>query len=201
MGRRLRIDIFCEDRAHEELLRGLVLRVCAEEGAAGEIAARSATGGHGRALDELQLYQIFARLHSAPDLLVVAIDTNCRSYRDAVREIEAKIDASAFPHHALACPNPHIELWYMADADAFEHVVGVRPASPRPSCGKQTRNELKHALAAAVRSAGHPVLFGGIEFARELAQAMDPFVAGKVDAGLRDFVRDLRAAVRQLTSR
>ena len=70
MGSRLRIDIFCEDRAHEELLRGLVLRVCTEEGAAGEIAARSATGGHGRALDELQLYQRFARLHSAPDLLV-----------------------------------------------------------------------------------------------------------------------------------
>ena len=50
MSDRPRIDLFCEDRAHEELLKHLVLRLCSEEGLVGaRIDVRSARGGHGKA--------------------------------------------------------------------------------------------------------------------------------------------------------
>lgn len=202
MSKRLRIDLFCEDRAHEELVHALLRRLCAREAIQVKIEIRSARGGHGKALQELELYQRVVAVGGlpSPDLLVVAIDTNCRPYSEVAQEIQGKIDHSCFPHYALACPNPHVELWYMADPDAFERVVGAPPRYPQPVCGKQTRNELKRALANSVRSAGHPVVFGGIQFAPELAEAIRPFIAGKVDPGFRHFVRDVRGALRQLRS-
>jgi hypothetical protein len=201
MSERLRIDLFCEDRAHEELLRALVRRLCEQEAIQGQITVRSARGGHGTALRELELYQRVVRegVSPSPDVLVVAIDTNCQSYREAVRGVEARIDHERFPYHAIACPNPHVELWYMADPEAFERVIGVAPPPVRPACGKQGRHALKRALAQSVRAAGHPVVFGGIEYARELAEAMDLFRAGKVDAGFHHFVRDVTGALRRLS--
>jgi len=200
MNRSLRIDLFCEDRAHEELLHNLVRRLCAQEGVEAEIAIRSARGGHGRALRELELYQKAVAVGGVrtPDLLVVAIDTNCRSYRQVVKEVEARIGRQCFPHYAIACPNPHIELWYMADPEAFEAVIGAPPPPLQKECGKETRNTLKKGLADSLKAAGHPVVFGGIQFAPELAQRMDLYSAAKADTGLRHFLRDVTNALRQL---
>ena len=202
MTDRLRVDVFCEDRAHEELIGGLLERICARQQVEVDLAIRSARGGHGKALHEFRLYQDVVRAHGLPypDVLVVAIDTNCRSYHEVVTEIESHIDHTSFPHYALACPNPHIELWYMADATAFEQVVGIKPPKLARECGKASRNTLKRALAECIKAAGHPLLFGGIQFARELAEVMDPFRAGKVDAGLRHFIRDVANALRRLRS-
>jgi len=193
-----RIHLFCEDVAHEEFLRGLLLRLCAQERMEAIIAIRNARGGRGRALSELDLYQALAKSQELPDLLVVGIDTNCSTYAETRDAVEARLDTALFPFHAVACPNPHIELWYMADPVAFERVVGVPPPELVPGCGKEDRNVLKKALAAAIREAGHPVLFGGTQFALEIAQAIDPFRAGKVDAGFRHFVRDVTNALRRL---
>lgn len=53
-------------------------------------------------------------------------------------------------------------------------------------------------LAKAVRDAGHPVTLGGIEFASELATAMDLYRAGKNDRGLGQFLDQARQHIRSL---
>ncbi|MFP4055267.1 MAG: hypothetical protein ACLF0G_00180 [Candidatus Brocadiia bacterium] len=204
MSKRPGIDLFCEDRAHEELLTPLLERCCAEEGLShATVKTRSAIGGHGRALEELQKYQVILRHQGAsvPDLLVVAIDANCTPYSEMTGQIKRKINPELFPHTALACPDPHIERWYLADSAAFEAAVGARPLDVQPGCGKEDRYELKRALAESVRRAGHPPLLGGIEFARDLAAEIDPFRAGKADAAFKHFFDAVRAALRQLSRR
>jgi len=201
MTERPRIDLFCEDRAHEELLRHLLERWCAQEGLPrARIAVRSAKGGHGRALDELGHYQVLTRSRglSVPDLLVVAIDANCAPYSEMVGHINARIDHHLFPHSAIACPDPHIERWYMADPEAFQAAVGARPLDVEPKCGKEHRHELKRALADSIRRAGQSVLLGGVEFAPDLAAAIDPFRAGKTDAAFRHFFDSVVGALRRL---
>lgn len=57
MSRPLVVDLFAEDRAHEEFLIPLIRRVAGQEGFVAEVRVRSARGGHGHALQELDLYQ------------------------------------------------------------------------------------------------------------------------------------------------
>ena len=204
MSDRLRIDLFCEDRAHEELLKHLLDRLCAEEGLAEpRIETRSARGGHGRALDELEKYQLVVRQRglAVPDLLVVAIDANCTPYAEMVQHIESRLQRQLFPYCAIACPDPHTERWYMADEEAFRQLIGVSPPVIEPKCGKEHRGELKRALVSAIRQAGHPVLLSGVEFAAELAAAIHPFRAGKTDSAFKHFLDDVVAALRRLGDR
>jgi hypothetical protein len=51
------IDLFAEDRAHEELLGPLIERLARENGRQAYVHVRSARGGHGRVIQELDLYQ------------------------------------------------------------------------------------------------------------------------------------------------
>ncbi|MBM4033663.1 MAG: hypothetical protein FJ291_18035 [Planctomycetes bacterium] len=200
MSRPARIDVFCEDRAHEEFLKPLLRRTCTEKMVDARIEVRAARGGRARVFDELSTYHAFVRNSGrpVPDLLVVAIDANCSSYATKAREVRGKIDTGLFPHHAVACPDPHIERWYMADAEAFQQVVGVAPLAVQPKCDKQTRNVLKKALVDSVKAAGHPTIFGGIDFAADLVRAMDTFRAGKAEPGLKHFLEEVASALRQL---
>ena len=50
MGKKVVADLFCEDSAHEALLKPLVLRVGREENADTLVRVRAARGGHPRAL-------------------------------------------------------------------------------------------------------------------------------------------------------
>lgn len=203
MSRALRIDVFCEDRAHEAFLKPLLYRICTQEGVQARIEVQSARGGRGRTLQELEGYQLVTRKagHQRPDLHAVAIDANCSSYAAKAREVRDRIDSGLFCHHAVACPDPHVERWYMADAEAFQRVVGVAPPAAQPKCDKQTRNVLKKALVESIRAGGHPATLGGIEFAADLAEAMDPFRAGKAEPALKHFLDEVVSALRQLKAR
>lgn len=88
----------------------------------------------------------------------------------------------------------------MADGEAFLQVIGIQPPTVEAKCDKESRNELKRALASAVRMAGHPAILGGIEFAAELAAAMELFRAAKADTALKHFVEEIVNALRQLKS-
>jgi len=200
MSRALRIDLFCEDRGHEDFLSPLVRRVCKREGLVTRIEVPSARGGRGRVLEELDTYQLLIRKggRPSPDLLIVAIDANCSSYARKVSEIRQRIDVALFPYHAIACPDPHIERWYMADVESFQQVVGVAPPVADARCDKETRNVLKRALVESVRAAGHPAILGGIEFAAELALAIDLFRAGRAEPALKHFIEEVENALRQL---
>jgi hypothetical protein len=202
MGDPITVDLFAEDQAHEEFIKAIVDRLAAEEQKVISLRVRSARSGHGRALGELSLYQraVIEGLAglTRPDLLVVAIDANCKRVAAAKKEITEKIDSSLRNQTVVACPDPHIERWYVADPDSFAQVVGARPKLGRKKC---ERGYYKSILSGTLASAGHPTTLGGIEFAPELVAAMDLHRAGKTERTLKDFVQDARNAIRTIAPR
>lgn len=193
------IDLFVEDHAHEAFLKPLAARMAREEGIAVEVRLRAAKGGHGQAINEFQLYQkllekgIFRQ--TTPSLVVVAIDGNCTTFSAKRKEIVDATRPEFRERVVAACPDPHVERWYLADPDSFHGVVGHRPALGRKKCA---RDHYKQVLASAVRQGGHPPTLGGIEFAPELVAVMDLYRAGRNDRSLGAFVDELRARLRRL---
>jgi hypothetical protein len=199
MSRSLATVIFAEDAAHEVFLVPFVTRLASEEGASVEVRVRSAVGGHGRALSEFDLFQktLSQRPSLVPDLVVVCIDANCKRYNQAHREIMDHATPGLRERMIIACPDPHIERWYMADSEGFALTVGATPPTRERKCG---RDSYKALLRNTIRQAGHLAPLGGIEFAAELVEQMDLFRAGKSDKSLKAFTDELKSALTRLVS-
>jgi len=60
---------------------------------------------------------------SWPDLLVVAIDSNCRVFNACRSEVEDAVKDAPIPR-ILAIPDPHIERWLLLDSAAFKSALG-----------------------------------------------------------------------------
>jgi hypothetical protein len=193
------VDLFVEDRAHEEFLKAMLVRLAHEREKEVTVRVRSARGGHGRALEELSLYQKSALKllsgRTVPDLLVVAIDANCASFNKSRKDIEEKIDPPFKDRVIVACPDPHIERWYLADPDSFTQVVGVRPKVGKKKC---ERGRYKALLSNAIVDGGHPPTLWGIEFAREIVEEMDLYRAGKIEKSLKHFLDQATARLQTL---
>lgn len=191
------IDLFVEDHAHEALLVPLIRRIASEEGVDVVLRVRSARGGHGRAIEEFRVYQRLlekgAILNSPPALIVVGIDGNCVTFAKKRCEIQGATQTAFRDRAVAACPDPHIERWFLADPESFHEVVGHRPTVGSKKCA---RDHYKQLLGQAVRDGGHPTTLGGIEFADELVDRMDLYRAGKADGSFKAFVEDLRAKLR-----
>lgn len=197
MSSAVTLDVFVEDRAHEAFLVAMVHRISREEEVQVVPRVRSARGGHSRAIAELKLYQEVVDKGVAgftlPDLLLAGIDGNCSTFAKARKAIQEAIHAPFFDRLVVACPDPHVERWYLSDPDSFKEVVGRRPTLGKKKC---QRDWYKSALANAVRQAGHPATLGGIEFAQELVEAMDLYRAGKNDRSLKSFLEELRGGLK-----
>jgi len=192
------IDLFVEDRAHEEFLKAMISRLSAEERRETVIRVRSARGGRGRVLEEFELYQEAVRrgLSSIPDILVVAVDANCASFHETLKSLASRLKEGFEGRAVYACPDPHVERWYMADPESFAEVVGAEPPRERRKC---ERDRYKRHLVEAIRKGGHTPTLGGVEFAIELAQKMDLYRAGKNEPSLKAFVESLRRMLRLLS--
>lgn len=98
---RVLVDLFAEDRAHEEVLKPLLTRIANQEGRQVSVRVRAARGGHARAIEEFRLYQrlLLSQAIDAgtPELVVVAIDGNCTSWKKKQDEIRAVTCARAMP--------------------------------------------------------------------------------------------------------
>ena len=189
------VGIFVEDQAHKRLLLPLIQRLAREEKVTVRPHVYSATGGHSRVMDEFRLHQrLLERAHM--DFLVVAIDGNC-DWTKARQRIEGATDESFAERVVVACPDPHIEHWYLVDSAAFKAVVGSEPHMKKEKCA---RDYCKQILSDMVRAAGHPSILGGLEFAEELAEEMNFFRAGKRSPSLKAFVDDCRSKLQLLGS-
>ena len=191
------VDLFVEDVAHEVFVDALVARIAREERVPVRVQARSARGGHPRALAEFGAYQTLvergALADRVPDLVVVVIDGNCSPARKKREEIRKAARPRLLERLVTGSPNPHVERWFLADPDSFHTVVGHRPVVGR---GKCERAHYKRLLADAIRQGKQPATLGGIEFAAELVEAMNLYRAGRSDSSLKSFVDDLRGRFR-----
>jgi len=195
------VDIFAEDLAHEALIKPLVVRLASESQVDVEVRVISARGGHPRVKEELAVYRTVVErglLDRVPDLIVVVIDGNCTGYHRARMVLEQAAGTTLMSKGVIACPDPHVERWYMADPPSFKTVVGTQPRLGKKKCD---RNKYKQMLAKSLADGGHPPTLGGTEFAPELIAAMDLYRAGKNEKSLKHFTDDLRAALHILSQR
>ncbi len=196
-----RVDLFVEDHAHEAFVGAVVKRLAKEAGLEVATQVRCGRGGHGRVLSELKHCQAMVKAGAIgaelPDLFVVAIDANCTPVNEARRQINEALDEAFQEHTVIACPDPHIERWFLADPDTFMKVVGYRPTVRRGKCERDLYKQmLKDACIKG--QGGNLLTLGGIEFADELVTNMDFFKAGKHDPSLGAFVGDLHQALIRL---
>lgn len=186
------IDLFCEDRAHEALLKPLVSRIGIEAKCDLSVRVRNARGGRPRVMKEFQNYQRVAPVvsNSDADVVVVAIDGNCSKFAKARDDVRKLANPMVADRLIVASPDPHIERWYMADPQAVSEALGCAPPNLKQKC---ERGYYKEVLRNLIASSGRMSLLGGTETASDLIDRMDLYRAGKNDASFKAFLGDLKA--------
>ena len=184
------IVLFCEDSAHEIIIKTLVLRMAREEDVRVQLDWRTTRGGHGNVRREFLdfIVDLKKQAEKLPDLIVVATDSNCKGMADRGQEFK-NIDLldPALPI-ALALPNPHIERWLLLDGEAFRKVCGKGCNAPDQKCD---RDRYKKLLAEAVWAAGRQPTLGGLEWAEDIIEHMNMKRAQNADEAFRLFTRQL----------
>jgi hypothetical protein len=186
-----RIILFVEDFAHEVLLKTLIQRLADLQNISiGKPEIRSARGGHGRVLNELDQYlrDVQRGRQSVPDLLVVGTDSNCKGLLKRRQEVEDVVAKYRLPF-VCAIPDPHIERWLLLDSAAFKAVLGKGCDAPDQKC---ERDRYKHLLINAIRNAGVTPLLGGIEHAEDIVNEMNLARVEKNDESFGKFLKALR---------
>ncbi|HRI07835.1 MAG TPA: hypothetical protein PKW35_08465 [Nannocystaceae bacterium] len=190
--KRLVIDLFCEDRGHEQFARAMLRRLADEDGLRPpEINPGTIRGGHGRAIEELRLWQRMGR--GRGDLLVVLIDANGEGWHQQRANVEAAVMPVRRNALVIGCPDPHIEAWIAADLDAVHRVLGVRL---QPPTGRKVN--YKAWLGTALMASGVHGLTDPADVALDVIPQLDLFRAGKASASLRDFIDTARSALRSV---
>jgi hypothetical protein len=191
----LRVELFCEDSAHESCARALVTRIARESER--EVAIRTATASSGipRLKQELRAFQsVVTRRAGAPHLLIVLVDANADGPSARRSEIKSVLDDAVFPEVVIGTPNPCVERWLLADPVSFSKTFGVQPEIGAAN----VRHAWKDRLVRALEAADEIVVQGGGEFAEEIIEPMDFYRAGKSDSTIQTFTNDLRAALRRI---
>ncbi len=183
------ITIFVEDYGHETVIKAIVARLSIDKDVPVKQVIRSARGGHGKVVAELKTYlRAFDQGRvNVPDLLIVATDANCKGYTERKREIDDVIGRLK-DITVCAVPDPHIERWLLLDSSAFKAVLGKGCDAPDQKC---SRDRYKKVLIDALRSAGVSPLFGGIEHAEDIINAMD-LVKMEQDPSFGKFLKELK---------
>jgi hypothetical protein len=200
MADRPRVDLYCEDRGHEQFARALLERFGRELGQRPDIRTASGRGGHGQAITEFKAWQRLVAVRRGigfeiPDLLVLIVDSNCASWTQVRRDLEESVDGGIFPRCAIGCPDPHVERWCLADPAAVQQVLGVTPPSDPGKCDRRVYKQL---LRQTILGAGQPILTSEMEYAPDLVAAMNLFQAGKNQHSLKHFVEEVRSALQSL---
>ncbi|MCK4763852.1 MAG: hypothetical protein KAW12_16740 [Candidatus Aminicenantes bacterium] len=204
MADKIKILYFLEDRAQESFVTALVEKVAEEESLPGGILkhdVRSARGGSRSIKEFMNFISIYEKTGTLDfDLLVVAIDGNCKGHSERKKELEKCITrAYLFEDKVVfAVPDPHIERWYILDQRAFKKGVGIDKAPPLPQY-KCERNHYKQLLIQTLKEAGVNSLFGGAEYAERIVEHMENIdILDRANAGFKVFIRELRRKFRSI---
>lgn len=193
---RIQVFYFLEDIAHESFIKALVEKVW--QGEMIEHIVRNASGGKGRTLEELRTFLEDTRDRILAGLLIVAIDSNCHPYNERRREITKIINDSSVPiSYALAIPNPHIERWYLLDASALNKVLGFKGTLSIKEA-KCQRDYYKNLFDSVLKEGGKIAPLGAPDFAQDIVQEMDLYIAGKNDRSFKHFIEDIERYLKLL---
>jgi len=185
-----RINLFVEDRGHEVFLRTLINRLAQKYTIDVEPVFSNARGGHGKVMGKLKSYVNDLQNDDdvLPDLLLVAIDGNCKGFLGCKQEIDVVM--KGFQGSVVyAIPDPHIERWLLLDSAAFKKVLGKGCSAPVQKC---ERDLYKKLLAQAIRNTGVNPPLGGIEYTEDLVNAMDLEYLERVGDALSKLLKELR---------
>lgn len=191
----LEITLLAEDDAQERLIGALIRRLAQEERVPTRLRVRSAYGGLPKVLRELALLarDVERGLTAVPDVVVVALDANCKGVDDRRARIQERA-GSLRDKLVCAVPDPHVERWFLVDGAAFKEVLGRGCEAPDQKCEK---DRYKRLLVEAIRAAAVEPLLGGVEYAEDLAAQMDLRRAARTDAALGAFLSAMQARLRQ----
>lgn len=184
------INLFVEDRAHEDFLRALVQRLADEYNVKINIKPSSVRGGHGKVTTELRQYlrDLQHYKEDLPDLIIVGTDGNREGFSERKKSIDQL--TSGFTDLVIcAIPDPHIERWLLLDSAAFKTVLGKGCQAPDQ---KFEKDRYKRLLIEAVLEADLMPILGGIEHAADIVNAMDFQRVAQSDISFRRFLRALQ---------
>lgn len=189
------ILLFVEDYGHEELITALIERLAREEGIPVKIIRRSVRGGHGKVITEFRTFLRYLEREKEglPDLLIVATDANCNSYAERKKEID-EINSQYKDFTLCAIPEPHIERWLLLDSAAFKSATGKGCNAPDKKC---SRDRYKKLLLEAMRDAGIVPPLGGMEYAKDIVNAMNLQMMELANASFGKFLKDLRHSFKE----
>ena len=194
----MRVLYVLEDNAHAQFVPPLFRRIAGEEGV--ELDARELTpmGGAGSTVRGLRQLLVDLRSGSVeqPDAIVVGIDADCGQQGDRTQQVNRVRTVERYEGLVLTAePDPHIEIWYVADPEYVQQLLRTpdRPPIPDIRCRKQ---EYKDRLRSIVRSSGAPTPLGGVEYGPEIAAGMDLYRASRNVASFGRFVEEARSVLR-----
>lgn len=195
---KIRILYFLEDRAQEGFIKALVERVAGEQSiAAGSLIhdIRSARGGS-RIIQEFRDFIKDTKTVGASDIdfLVVAVDGDCKGYRERIKQLEKHIkqDHPFREKVVYAVPDPHIERWYLIDQRALKAGMELdkTPSLPGYKC---KRAYYKQVLNQALKESNVSSLLGGAEYAERIVDNIEKLESlAQQNAGFGVFIEDLR---------
>lgn len=188
------ITLFCEDSFHERFIGALLQRFQEEQRVFVNPRFLSSRGGlpHMHSEFKILLRDLATDRQSPPDALIVVADANCQGYNERRSLMEGVV--THFPQFqqlvSYAIPDPHIERWMLADAQAFQTVFDRGCTVPAVKCAK---GEYKRLLRDEIRQSGIEAPLGGEEYAEDIVRAMNLAQVEAREPSLRLFLRDLRA--------
>lgn len=203
------IAFFLEDRAHETFFKAFVTRIAADINIPSHLLSyKVITARHGSKVirelkDTLKLYRRRTAPSPTPDIFIVAIDGNCKGFREKARQVQTSINIKPtdplFGNIVYAVPDPHIERWYLLDQKAFKDGVGTAtgPTLPEYKCKQDYyKNLIREKLAEE-----HIIArMGGAEYGGEIAMRFSDIYALRRQYNDIDyFVDQLLTKLRRVT--
>ena len=151
--------------------------------------------GDGRTISGLRrlLADIRTGSPTRPDLIVVGIDADCSSRGERDRQVRRACELEGYEGDVIVAePDPHIEIWYLADPVLLQQLLQTPSLSAIPDI-RCKKDEYKKELRSIALSSGAPAPLGGVEYGPEIAEGMDLYRAGRSVASLGRFVDAARA--------
>lgn len=199
----MNLALFVEDAAHEAFIAAVVARLLDDEQCWADVSVRNAVGGRGAVLAALRNYvrDLAAGRESFAEILIVAIDGNCQGVQVVARDIREIATREKFPGRVVvAVPNPHIELWYLADGRAVFEVIGAAGSQPALPAFKCERARYKTLLREAFRAGEIDPPAGGSEYGADVAAVLDLERARTTCDELGAFIAEAKSAFHEYTA-